>query len=64
MGWWKKAIEAMPAATAALNGLASTSMELKQYDQAAQYYRMWLKAEPNNVAAKAGLEKATAGMKP
>jgi bla regulator protein BlaR1 len=55
---WEKAIEAAPTATAALNGLATTYMELKQFDKAAEYYRMWLKVEPDNADAKAGLEKA------
>jgi len=31
---------------------------LKQYDKAVKYYEMWLKAEPNNTDAKAGLQKA------
>jgi len=41
-----------------LNGLATTYMEKKDYAKAAEYYEMWLKAEPNNADAKAGLEKA------
>jgi bla regulator protein BlaR1 len=55
---WEKAIEAAPNATAALNGLATTYMELKQFDKAAKYYKMWLKVEPDNPDAKAGLQKA------
>jgi beta-lactamase regulating signal transducer with metallopeptidase domain/ketosteroid isomerase-like protein/Tfp pilus assembly protein PilF len=58
IGRWKKAIEAAPTATAALNGLATTYMELKDYDKAEKYYKMWLKVEPDNANAKAGLEKA------
>ena len=60
---WRKAVEAAPTATAALNGLATTYMELKQYENAAKYYRMWLKVEPKNNDAKAGLKKAQAGLK-
>jgi tetratricopeptide (TPR) repeat protein len=67
IGHWEKAVEAAPTATAALNGLATTYMELKQWEKAAKYYEMWLKVEPNNGDAKAGLEKAKAekrGIKP
>ena len=61
IGHWEEAVEAAPGATAALNGLATTYMELKQWDKAAKYYKMWLKVEPDNANAKAGLEKALKG---
>jgi hypothetical protein len=38
-------------------------MERKDYDKAIRYYRMWLNAEPNNVNAKEGLNKAKAAKK-
>lgn len=63
IGHWKKAVAAAPATTAALNGLATTYMELKQYDKAVRYYQMWLKVEPDSAEAKQGLAKAKAPRK-
>jgi len=61
--YWQKAVVAVPATTAALNGLATTHFELKQYDRAAKYYEMWLKVEPNNADARAGLKRVKAAIK-
>ncbi len=61
--WWEKAVKASGGhATASLNGLTQTYMEMKEYDKAVKYYKMWLKVEPNNQDAKAGLKKAKAQM--
>ncbi len=57
---FKKALEMDPTNASALKGLAVTCMERKEYGEAIKYYEMWLKAEPNNKDAKAGLEKAKA----
>jgi tetratricopeptide (TPR) repeat protein len=48
----------LPSGTAAINGLAMTCMEKKDYAKAAEWYQAWLKVEPSNADAKAGLEKA------
>ena len=56
--YWMKAVDIAPSATASLSGLAGAYIERGQYDQAEHYYEMWLKAEPNNVDAQAGLKKA------
>jgi len=59
--WWQKAIKVSKGgATASLSGLTQVYMERKEYDKAIKYYRMWLKAEPDNKQAKDGLEKAKA----
>ena len=58
IGYWKRAVEAMPTATAALNGLADTLTELGKHAEAVRYYEMWLKVEPNNAQVKAALAKA------
>jgi Tfp pilus assembly protein PilF len=58
IGYWQKAVEALPTGTAALNGLTTTLVELGRHAEAVKYYEMWLKAEPDNAGAKAGLEKA------
>ena len=55
---WKKAVAAAPGATAALDGLTTTCMAMHRYDKAAEYYRLWLKAEPTSVEANKGLEEA------
>ena len=60
---WEKAVAADPRATAAVRGLAITHTELKQYDKAAEYYRMWLKLAPDNAEAKAGLKEVEAAAK-
>jgi len=61
IGWWEKAVQASNGnATASLNGLTTVYMEKEEYDKAVQYYKMWLKAEPNNKQAKEGLKKAKA----
>ena len=57
---FKKAFRKDPTNASALKGLAVTYMERKEYGEAIKYYEMWLKAEPNNKDAKAGLEKAKA----
>jgi len=57
--WWEKAVKASNGtATASLSGLTQVYMNKQEYDKAIKYYRMWLKAEPNNKQAKEGLEKA------
>ena len=62
--WWEKAVKASKGtATASLSGLTQVYMDRQEYAKAAQYYQMWLKAEPNNEDAKAGLEKARQAMK-
>lgn len=62
--WWDKAVRASKGtATASLSGLTQVYMDRREYAKAAKYYRMWLKAEPNNEDAKAGLEKAKSLMK-
>ncbi len=60
---WEQAVRVLPEGTAAMNGLATTYLEKMDYVKAAQYYQMWLKVEPNNGDAKAGLEKANSGNK-
>jgi hypothetical protein len=57
---FKKALQTDPANARALRGLAVTYMQRKEYDEAIKCYEMWLKAEPDNPDAKAGLEKAKA----
>jgi len=37
-------------------------MEKKDYAKAAEWYQSWLKIEPGNADAKAGLEKAQGQM--
>ncbi len=62
--WWEKAVKASKGtATASLSGLTQVHMDRQEYARAAKYYQMWLKAEPNNEDAKAGLEKARQAMK-
>ncbi|MGD9110090.1 MAG: hypothetical protein PVG93_04035, partial [Phycisphaerales bacterium] len=57
--YWQKAVQVSDGhATASLSGLTQTYMELEQYDDAVKYYKMWLNVEPQNDAAKAGLERA------
>ena len=38
-------------------GLAQTYEELKQFDEAARYYRLVLKYDPQNASVKSQLEK-------
>lgn len=62
--WWEKAVKASNGiATASLSGLTKVYMEKQDYAKAVKYYEMWLKTEPDNQDAKAGLEKAKAAMK-
>jgi tetratricopeptide (TPR) repeat protein len=64
ISWWEKAVKASNGvATASLSGLTQVYMDRKEYDKAVKYYEMWLKAEPNNQDAKAGLEKAKQALK-
>lgn len=57
--YWQKAVQVSDGhATASLSGLTQTYMELEQYNDAIKYYKMWLNVEPQNDAAKAGLERA------
>jgi beta-lactamase regulating signal transducer with metallopeptidase domain/Tfp pilus assembly protein PilF len=59
--YWEKAVWASNGmATASLNGLTQTYMELEQYDQAIKCYEKWLKVEPSSEQAKEGLAKAQA----
>jgi cytochrome c-type biogenesis protein CcmH/NrfG len=37
-------------------------MDAREYEKAVRYYEMWLRAEPNNADARAGLERAKAGL--
>ncbi len=62
--WWKKAVEASNGqATASISGLAQVYMEKGDYENAAMYYQMWLKVEPNNEDAKKGLKQAKGNLK-
>jgi len=62
--WWEKAIKVSNGrATASLSGLTKVYMEKGDYKNAIKYYKMWLKAEPNNKQAKKGLETAKASNK-
>jgi tetratricopeptide (TPR) repeat protein len=63
INYWRKAIAACPTATAPLRGLAITLDELGKTDEAIQQYRQWLRVEPDNQEAKAGLQKALAKAK-
>lgn len=58
--YWQKVIELVPSATAALSGLATTYMELEQYEKAIECYQKWLEVDPQDRLAQAGLEKAKA----
>ena len=49
-------------ATASLNGLTQTYMELEQYEEAIKYYKMWLEAEPDNTQSQEELAKAQAAL--
>jgi Tfp pilus assembly protein PilF len=58
--WWLKAVKASKGtATASLAGLTEVYMERKEYDNALKYYKIWLKAEPENEQAKQGLKNVT-----
>ncbi|MCK4885868.1 MAG: right-handed parallel beta-helix repeat-containing protein [Planctomycetes bacterium] len=57
--WWEKAVKASNGnATASLSGLTKVYMEKGDYENGIKYYKIWLKAEPNNEDVKEGLKKA------
>ena len=59
IAWWEKAVQASKGADKwSLSGLAQVYMERQEVDLAIKYYKMWLKVEPNNEQAIAGLAKA------
>ncbi len=54
---WEKAIAAAPSATASLKGLATTYIELKDYDNALKYYIAWFMVAPGDPQGGKGIQK-------